>query len=254
MQYIDEVTVPIGKTLINAVLSEPYIVSGVLGHITLLKVYDKVRKDYFPPSEVKEADNKFLSALVLQDEKGKIVVYQGEFVGPNVLPNHIDYYFKTDDGKIEIRLNFQLQERTNGTKINIGCEFIQRKGFFDFLTKNYGKFDEHLVKAHIIPFLNSSLTKFTVMRKIYDGTVELNEAVMKLRDLPKTSGLVIIKSNSLDFTGYFNNDGIVGAELKYNDKLYNNAEALAELFKVKNERVRMIIYELPIHDIKLTFS
>jgi hypothetical protein len=47
MQYTEEVTVPIGKTYINTVLSNPYYVSGILGHITLLKVYDKVKNDYF---------------------------------------------------------------------------------------------------------------------------------------------------------------------------------------------------------------
>ncbi|MCY0883252.1 MAG: hypothetical protein OWQ50_05515 [Acidianus infernus] len=254
MQYTEEVTVPIGKTYINTVLSNPYYISGILGHVTLLKVYDKVKNNYFPPSEVKEADNKFLSALVLQDEKGKVIVYQGEFIGPNVLPNYIEYYLKTDDEKIEIKLNFQLKERTDGTKINIGCEFIQRKGFFDFFSKNYGKFDEHLVKGHIIPFINSSLTKFIVMRKIYDETLELNEALIKLRELPKTTGVIMIKSDSLDFTGYFNYNGMIGSELKYNNKLYNNAEALAELFKVRNEKVKMVIYEVPIHDIRLTFS
>jgi hypothetical protein len=94
MQFTEEVTVPIGKTYINTVLSNPYYVSGILGHISLLKVYDKVKNDYFPPSDVKEADNKYLSALVLQDEKGKVIVYQGEFIGPNVLPNYMNIILK----------------------------------------------------------------------------------------------------------------------------------------------------------------
>jgi hypothetical protein len=110
------------------------------------------------------------------------------------------------------------------------------------------------VKGHIIPFLNSSLTKITVMRKIYDEKLELNEALIKLGELPKTSGIIMIKSDSLDFTGYFNGNGMIGSELKYNGKLYNNAEALAELFKVRNEKVKIVIYEVPIHDIRLTFS
>lgn len=246
---MEEVTVPIGKTFINSILSNPYYVSGILGHVSLLKVYDKTKNDYFPPSEVNEAENKFLSGLVLQDEKGKVIVYQGEFIGPNVLPNYIEYNLKTTDGKIEIKLTFQLQERANGTKLNIGCEFIQRKGFFDFFSKNYGKFDEHLVRGHIIPFFTSLSTKFLIMHKIYDEMLELNDALIKLRELPRTYGVIMIKSDSLDFTGYFNENGMIGSELKYNNKLYNNAEALAELFKVKNEKVKMIIYELPIRDI-----
>ncbi|BDC19425.1 hypothetical protein [Acidianus sp. HS-5] len=253
MQYIEEVTIPIGKTFVNSILSNPYYVSGILGHVSLLKVYDKAKNDYFPPSEVKEADNKFLSALVLQDEKGRVIVYQGEFAGPNVLPNYLEYNLKTDDGKIEIKLNFQLQEKVNGTKINIGCEFTQRRGFFDFFSKNYGKFDEHLVRGHIVPFLNSLLTKFAVMRKIYEETLGLDDALIKLRELPKTSGIIMIKGDSLDFTGYFNEDGMIGSELNYNEKVYNNADALAALFKVKSENVKMVIYELPIHDIKFNF-
>lgn len=76
--------------------------------------------------------------------------------GPIIFPNSITYEVNSDDGKVSLKLMFNFSQMSKGVKILIHSEFSLKLGFFErIFSSNYGNFAEHLIKRHIVPYLES---------------------------------------------------------------------------------------------------
>ncbi|ARM76064.1 hypothetical protein [Acidianus manzaensis] len=251
MEYTDEITLRINKSELISILAEPYLLAGITGHLALLKVYDQETNTFVPPLQAKKPLNEYLASLVFQDEKGNVKSFIGKWKGPDIFPNSITYEGNSNDEKVTLKIMFNLSTLPNGIRVGVHSEFNIKLGLFDKLFKSsYGDFASHIVKCHIIPYLESIKTTKQDIKlvKLDSKEVDIDEAIKVLRDVPKITGILSIKGNDFTFKSYINNGQLTDMLLIEGEKSYANSEALGKLITKKGS-IKMEIYELPITDL-----
>ena len=170
-----EVVIDAPKSVLIMMASNPVFISGLLGHISILRAYDPKKNDYVPPEELTTAPTKFKVAYIFGTPESKVSVQLGEMEGPITYVDTITYKGFTYDNKMKWEMTFTFKELSPGkTRVNIVSRTEEEKGFFSrFLGRNQFSLADHAIKAHIIPFIQlymSQLMQFKM--SVAQGSVE----------------------------------------------------------------------------------
>jgi len=157
--YLTEVPIAVSKPLLVYLLTDPYYFSGVTGHISIFKVYDKEAMDFLPPSKVRSPANKFKVSVLINEDKLKVLGARME--GPELFADVVSYKFS---GGVKGGIEFTFRQREGKPIASIYANMEYKGGFFLSRKANLA---EHVVRDHLVPFI-SSLREIAIAKRVGD--------------------------------------------------------------------------------------
>lgn len=253
MEYVEEIMLNLNKKQILEIITDPYRLAGIVGHLVLLRVKDGEDNKFKSPNLVKKPLNEYLGVLVFRDEGGDIETLDITLRGPTILPNSVGYEGKSNDNKVSFKLEFNfLPSSTSTTRLSIRGELNLKLGFFERMLSadiREAATPEHIIKAHITPYLKSLRAEKEELNLILldSKELELEEAIRLIKNLPKVIGFISIRGEEYVFTGYINNGELFKEYLKFGDKEYTDEMALGKLLTLSG-KVKVEVYEIPVYE------
>ena len=211
-----EITVDAPKSALIALVTDPWFVSGMIGHITMLEAYDPQKNKFVTFDEMTGIPTRFKVAYIFGTPEGKMTMHLGEMAGPVTYADIVTYRGFTYDNKMKWELSFGLKEVSpERTKVEVVTKTEEEKGFFGrLLERSHLNLAEHMIKAHIIPFIQVYIDRLSQFKSIANlGSVEyrklaeeqgtVNEVIAKLMALAKESNVehAMIVLEGEDFKG-----------------------------------------------------
>ena len=168
-----EVVLDVPKLVIHNMISNPALIAGLLGHISILQVYDSSQNKFVLPQDLTSQPTKFRVAYIFGTPDDKITVELGEMEGPSILLDSVKYKGFTYDGRMKWAISFVIREFQGKTKVDIIAESEEERGFFSkFLGKNQFSLADHAIKSHIVPFIKLYMNQILNQRAQLDRTIE----------------------------------------------------------------------------------
>ena len=180
--------------------SNPALITGLLGHISILEAYDPKQNKFVTPDKLTSAPTKFRVAYVFGTPESKVSVQLGEMEGPITYMDIVTYKGFTYDGKMKWEITFTFKELDTGkTKVSIIAKTEEDSGLFGRLFgRNQFSLADHVINAHIIPFIKLYMSQMAAFRAaVTAGSVEyrlaaeeegiVSEAMARLIRLAKES-------------------------------------------------------------------
>jgi hypothetical protein len=135
-------------------LTDPYWLAGVLGHIDVLAAYDSRTNRYVQISELNAVPNKFKVAYLLGRIEEKIHMLIGELNGPQLTPSGVKYWGQSDDTKLQWTLDINLkQNKPTETLVEFVLRVDMMKSFFDRVLGTPEFLSRHIIEDHLIPYI-----------------------------------------------------------------------------------------------------
>jgi len=78
---LHDVTIQASEDREVSLLTNPFLITGVFGHINILQVYDKKEGKYVKPSSLSGFSNKFLVIYIFGTPDTKMNIFEGEMEG-----------------------------------------------------------------------------------------------------------------------------------------------------------------------------
>ncbi|BBL47555.1 hypothetical protein [Metallosphaera sedula] len=204
-----EIDVKAPKSVIKSGLMDPFLFSGVMGHVNILQVLDKTTGQYVAPGRLTSPERDYRVLYIFGTPDTKLHVILGHMSGPNLSGGAIVYTGKSDDGKFEWRTEFMVEDSASGSKIRIGLDVTYKSSALDKLMgKNPFQLAEHFIQDHILPYLKLYLEKEQVVAPEPQGLPmtevgrvegEISEIATKIRQLMTNmkTGAIVIKGKNL---------------------------------------------------------
>ena len=79
--YSHDITIRTSKDKVISLLTNPFLFAGVLGHISILRVYDHKEGKYVTPSSLSAFSNMFLVVYIFGTPDTKMNIFEGEMEG-----------------------------------------------------------------------------------------------------------------------------------------------------------------------------
>ena len=184
ISYNDEVIVNADKAKVVELLSDPVLVSGMLGHIALL--------------ERAEGENSYSVSLVLTYQN-RVIAVPGKMEGPSFHLSNISYNGVSNDGRVKWEIAFDVRERSKGTttvrafaSFDVKASFFSR---FSSLPKAIAVMPEHLVKSHVKPYLSSfggTSEERIELKPSFSKDGKLSEVLNRAMQVAKSAQLAVI--------------------------------------------------------------
>lgn len=153
MVYSQEVSLGVSKSQVLSVLGDPFSFTGIVGHINILQVFDKEQARYVTPESLREPVNDFLVLYVFGTPDTKLSIMKGYMEGPKPIPGGISYSGRTDDDKMEWKMEFYITEGDDTSRLRTSIEFTYKSGALDkLLGRSPFQLAEHILTGHIIPY------------------------------------------------------------------------------------------------------
>lgn len=180
-----EVVLDVPKLVIHNMISNPALIVGLLGHISILQAYDSRQNKFVSPQDLTSQPTKFRVAYIFGTPDDKVTVELGEMEGPTSLLDSIEYKGFTYDGRMKWTISFALREYQGKTKVDIIAESEEERGFFSkFLGKNQFSLADHAIKSHIIPFIR------LYMNQILSQRVQLDRKSIEYKLVAEEEGII----------------------------------------------------------------
>lgn len=159
--YNYDVTLHVPREKVIEVLSDPFLFSGISGHVEIVRVFDSTVQDFVEPAKAKSPASRFKVIYVYQLKDERVFATVGELSGPTFTPNGVSYSGFTVDGKLKWSLNIEVKGVTDTeTQVKFTSTVECEESFFDKLLtkqKNCGEILGMVIRSHIIPYLVSFL-------------------------------------------------------------------------------------------------
>ena len=181
-----EVVIDAPKSLLIMMASNPFFVTGVLGHISILEGYDPKQNKFVPPEELTTITTKYKVSYIFGTPESKMSIHLGEMEGPLTLVDTVTYRGFTYDNKIKWEITMTFNEISpDKTRVSIVSRTEEERGLFSrFLGRNQFNLADHAIKAHIIPFIQLYMTQMSQFR------VAGGQGSVEYRVLAEDEGLV----------------------------------------------------------------
>lgn len=197
-----EIIVDVPKSVLITLASNPWFVSGVIGHASILEAYDPQKNKFVSFDELTSVPTRFKVAYIFNAPDGKVSAYLGEVEGPKMLVDTVTYTGFTYDNKMKWEMNFYFKEVAPGkTKLTIIYKIDEEKGFFSrFIERSHVSLAEHTIKGHAIPFIQLYMSQLTQLKVASHGPVDyrvvaeeegvVGEVLAKLMRLVKENNIM----------------------------------------------------------------
>ncbi|MUM65738.1 hypothetical protein D1867_10895 [Acidianus infernus] len=255
MTYRNEIVVNANRSTVMGVLINPFFFAGIVGHIGILRVKDKLKGEYVTPEYLNSPENDFEVAYVFGTPENYRVTL-GYMRGPEISSGEIKYKGGTFDGKFEWEISFILTPLgDNKTRISF---LVKAQYKSSVLSRIFGRseFDlaTHIVEGHFIPFIRFyfkpseefELNKVEVLSEEGDS----NKVIGKFKEVihKLEAGIVKIFGKNLECLVVVLNREIKKASCITGNDIKTGSEALS-LLLLYNGELKMKAYELQLEDL-----
>ncbi|WP_126450948.1 hypothetical protein [Sulfodiicoccus acidiphilus] len=251
LMYTFDVKTSASKGRVMGFLLDPFVFTGVIGHINVLQVMDVKKGKYVAPGSLEEPGRDYRVLYVFGTPDTKLNVMLGAMLGPDFSPAGVSYGGKTDDGKFEWRADFKVSADRGETEVRIALDVQYRSGTLDkLLGRSAFQLAQHFVTDHIIPYIKLYLkggelevSKVEVARL----EVDASQLLTKLRELSKGMVTGVISAAGEDFraTLLVKNGELGTMRMMKGGKLFTGGDVIAKLL-TEQGRVRLMAYEVDV--------
>lgn len=180
-----EVFLDTSKSVVYSMVSNPALIAGLLGHISILQAYDSRLNRFVTPQDLTIAPSKFKVAYIFGTPDDKVTVELGEMEGPINLIDTVEYKGYTYDGKMKWSIAFTIREYQGKTKVDIIAESEEEKRLFSrFLGRNQFSLADHAIKSHIVPFIK------LYMNQVLNQRAQLDRKSIEYKLVAEEEGII----------------------------------------------------------------
>lgn len=257
--YSHDFIVHASKDRVISLITDPFLLSGVFGHINILQVYDKKEGKYVTPSSLSSPSNKFLVIYIFGTPDTRMSFFEGEMEGAIYTVEGVTYRGWTKGKKFTWEMRIQIKNirpmETN-VRIILTTEY-KLSGLDKILGKTPFALAKHIVEDHIRPYLKYYL-KTESRISIEDITpIKLfeKEGVFSqiLPELTKASGnveygIIVVKGADISGELLIKNGRITKINVNYKGKEIQGQEGIFELLSLPSI-VKITLYTVNIDEI-----
>ena len=248
--YTYEVEVQTPRERVIDLLSDPFLLSGVFGHVSILQTFDQNRQEFVSPESLSSPTSRFKVIYVFGTPDTKVYTSLGEMVGPEFSVSGVSYKGFSFDNKVKWTLNFEVKSlKPSVTQVRILLSADYDTSFLDRLTgRKQFNLAEHIVKAHVVPYLrwyfkaeSVSLDIKPVLKFSEEGVLGdlLPKVVRSIRDIEY--GVVVIEGVEARGRMYVKGGKVVEGEVLVNGERLSGPEAVVQLLQVQS-RAKVSVY------------
>jgi hypothetical protein len=260
--YSHEVTIQAPKERLVGLMMDPFLLSGIFGHVNILRVYDQKQGKYVGFSSLSSFSNRFLVVYIFGTPDTKMNLFEGEMEGPIFEAGSVVYRGWTKDQKFTWEIRFEAKAvKPTETLVRI---FVTADYKVSGLDKLLGRtpfaLAQHIVEEHIIPYVKYYLKT--------ESGIELEGITpMKLMDeqglfsqiLPKITkvsgdveyGVAVIKGENVSGKMWIKNGKIAGIEVKHKGQTLQGQDAMLELVSLLTP-VRVTLYAVNLDEVLMS--
>jgi hypothetical protein len=227
------------ERLVN-LMADPFLMSGIFGHINMLKVFDQQQGKYVNFSSLSSFSNKFLVVYVFGTPDTKMNLFEGEMEGPMLEVNSVMYRGWTKDQKFTWEVRFETKvikpmETLMGIFVTTDYKV---SGLDKLLGRTPFALAQHIVEEHIIPYVKYYLkTESGIELEGITPTKLLDEQGLFNQILPKIKnvsgdveyGVAVIKGENVSGKMLIKNGKIVEIEVNHEGQTLQGQDATLEL-------------------------
>jgi hypothetical protein len=250
--YSHEVTIQAPKERLVSLMMDPFLISGIFGHVNILRVYDQKQGKYVGFSSLSSFSNRFLVVYIFGTPDTKMNLFEGEMEGPIFEAGSVVYRGWTKDQKFTWEIRFEAKAvKPTETLVRI---FVTADYKVSGLDKLLGRtpfaLAQHIVEEHIIPYVKYYLkTESGIGLEGITPTKLLDEQGLFSQILPKITkvsgdveyGVAVIKGENVSGKMWIKNGKIAGIEVKHMGQTLQGQDAMLELVSLLTP-VRVTLY------------
>lgn len=260
--YSQDITIQTTKDRILSLLADPFLLTGVFGHINILQVYDQKEGKYVKPSSLSGFSNKFLVLYIFGTPDTKLNFFEGEMEGPVYTSEGIVYRGWTNDQKFTWEMKFQtkaVKPMETLVRIILTADY-KVSGLDKILGRTPFALAQHIVQDHIIPYVKYFLkTPSGIGIDDITPTKILEEQGTFSQTLPKVTkasedveyGIAIIKGEGVNGRIIIKNGKITKINVNYKGQIIQGQDAILELVSLLTP-VRVTLYAVYIDEVLIT--
>ena len=250
--YSQDVTIKAPKDRLISLIADPFLLSGVFGHVNILKVYDQKQGKYVDFSYLSNFSNRFLVVYVFGTPDTKMHLFEGEMEGPIFEAGSIVYRGWTKDQKFTWGVRFEAKAiKPTETLVRI---FVNADYYVSGLDRLLGRtpfaLAQHIVEEHMIPYVKYYLrAESGIELEGITPTKLLDEQGLFSQILPKIKnvsgdveyGVAVIKGENVSGKMLIKNGKIAGIEVNHEGQTLQGQDAMLELVSLLTP-VRVTLY------------
>ena len=237
--YSGEAVVSARRERVLDRLSDPFLFTGSIGHVTIVEGFLPEANKYVMLSSLKTAVNKFKAIYAMGYDKERLCTVPGVVEGPLISPNGLMYKGSTDDGRLTWEAHLTVVGYSDSTtKLAIT---VVTSHEVDLLHRVFGascfNLAEHWVKDHLIPYFtlyfrepeSSALEVSPTLVFSENGPVKdvVPKALRSMKNV--LQGFITVRGEGVVGIITVRNGEPYTAELEHGGKSFSDAEALAEM-------------------------
>jgi len=260
--YSNEVTIQAPKDRLVSLMTDPFLLSGVFGHVNILRVYDQKQGKYVDLSFLSSFSDRFLVVYIFGTPDTKMNLFEGEMEGPIFEAGSVIYRGWTKEQKFTWEVRFEAKAiKPMETLVRIFVTADYRvSGLDKLLGRTPFALAQHIVEDHMIPYVKNYLkTESGIGLEGITPTKLLDEQGLFSQILPKITkvsgdvgyGVAIIKGENVSGKIWIKNGKIVGIEVKHKGQTLQGQDAMLELVSLLTP-VRVTLYGVYLDEVLMS--
>jgi hypothetical protein len=236
--YSKEIRIQVPKERIIDLVTDPFLMSGVFSHNSILKVYDQKQKKYVDFSSFSGFSNKFLVVYIFGTPDTKINLIEGEMEGALFDQTGITYRGWSKDQKFTWEITFEVRAiNLKETLVRILTNATYKVSSLDkLLGRSPFALMQHIVEDHITPYFKYYLKPGINIDEIKPIRLSEENGIFsqispKITEISEKVeyGVAMIKGLNLSGKMLIKNGKISTIRIKYDKETLEGQEALLKL-------------------------
>ncbi len=260
--YSQDVTIQAPKDRLLSLMTDPFLISGVFGHVNLLRVYDQKQGKYVDLSSLSSFSNRFLVVYIFGTPDTKMNLFEGELEGPILETGSVVYRGWTKDQRFTWEIRFEAKAiKPTETLVRIFVTADYRVSGLDrLLGRTPFALAQHIVDEHIIPYVKYYLkTESGVELEGITPMKLLDEQGLFSQILPKITkvsedveyGVAVIKGENVSGKMWIKNGKIAGIETNHKGQTLQGQDAMLTLVSLLAP-VRVTLYAVNLDEVLMS--
>lgn len=242
--YTYGVEVPTQRERVIQLLSDPFLLSGVFGHVGILQAFDQNKQEFVSPESLSSPATRFKVIYIFGTPDTKLFTSLGEMVGPEPSMSGISYKGFTYDNKVRWSINFEVKPvKLSVTQVRMVVSTEYDTSFLDKITgRKHFNLAEHVVNGHVVPYLrwyfkaeSHSLEVEPVLKFAEEGLIGdlMPKVIRSIRDVEY--GVVVVEGTDARGRIYIKGGRAEEGEVVVNGERLSGPEAIVRLLQVQSK-------------------
>jgi hypothetical protein len=260
--YSQDVTIKAPKDRLVSLMTDPFLMSGIFGHVSILRVYDQKQGKYVELSSLSSFSDRFLVVYVFGTPDTKMNLFEGEMEGPIFEASRIVYKGRAKEQKFTWEIGFEataIKPKETLVGIIVTADY-KVSGLDKLLGRTPFALAQHIVEDHIIPYFKYYLKTESGIElggitptKLPDEQGLFSGILPKIKNVSRDVeyGVVVIKGENVSGKMLIRNGKIVGIEVNHNGQTLQGQDATLELVTLLTP-VRVTLYTVNLDEVLMS--